>query len=367
MWRAYVLTFIAFATLVVLYRVLSTKRRVENFQYRTFVLASHATYVKAWFVTAAIVVLNCSILFKQAGYRLPLLSGMSLDATQYLLYRNGLSEGMNPSIANFNAHLLVPMLVFLSFFCIRRNAIRFRLGSVLLLLLAACFALNRSFLPVSIMISFFSFVACRELPIRNLSKMAMGIVVLGVVSLALVVYSTKSSLTIAGQKMSDRLVHGQWLGMPMYLYYFEDYKITPKTFVHPKIRSVLAMEVPPTPGRELMEYYNPASAQNGTAGTIPTFFIGEAYAVGGWLAVGISVVYVSFVLWGFSFAFDMLPKNHITCCLYGWVAYKVSAGLVCGISAFLVSALTAVLLTLMVYVFVYDSHVRSHRIEKNEL
>lgn len=341
--KSFVVTLGTFAALLVLYRVLPTRRHAVAFVLRPFARASDAYYAKAWALLATIICLNCFILFWQAGYVLPLLQGRGLDATEFAIYRRQYAGNLSSSLANLNAHMLVPMLVFISFFCIRRGAHVFRVISLVLLAVAATFSLSRSFLPTSLLVILLSYAAFKPVPISRFYRLAMPLGAVGMIALALVSYSTKESYTASMQKMGDRLVHGQWLGMPLYLYYFEGAHAEPATLLHPALRSVLDLSVSATPGRELMEYFNPAGVDNGSAGNIPTYFVGEGFAVFGMWGVWASVVIVSCMLAGFALMFNIGPKNHYSCCLYGWVMYKVASGLVCGVSAFLVSGLGVVL------------------------
>jgi hypothetical protein len=254
------------------------------------------------------------------------------------------------SLANITLHFLATMSVFISFVCIRKAALFYRVGSAVMLILAGCFSLDRSFLPVAFLILVLARMTYKPVLWHEVHRLVLPVVLfLGILALGLVVYSTKAVPSVAFKMMLDRLVHGQWLGMPLYLFYFEDYHITPMTLLHPFLLSLFGVSVSATPGRELMEYFNPAGVAAGSAGNIPTFFIGEAYAVAGWWGVLFAVLYVPLVLCLFAYVFKCMRKTYFTCCLYGWMAYKFSAGLTNGVSAFLISGLSAMILCLLLW------------------
>ncbi len=361
MTMSYIITVSCFIAIVLLYRFLPTRKYTLQFQRKSFILYPQRHYVTVWYFLTAIILINCSILFWQAGGVLPLLQGYTLDASSYLIYRAEVTKSINMSLANFTLQLLVTTNIFISFICIRKISIFYRVASVLLLLLAGTFSLDRSFFPVAILILMLIYILYKPISLRHVPRRIIFIFLLMIVSsILLVIYSTKATYTLlALQMFFDRQVHGQWLGMPLYLYFYNDYHITSLTFLHPYILSVLNINVPSTPGRELMEYFYTAEVLQGSAGNMPTFFIGEAYAVAGYLGIILSVLYVSILLLVLAYLFKRMRKTYISCCLYGWMAYKVSSGLTNGVSALLVSSFSFIMLCMIIWIILPRKYIHS--------
>jgi len=361
MARAYFVTALCFLVLILLYRILPTKKFMLEFQHKPFLKHSRSHYVNIWYVLSAVIFFNCMVMFWQSGGVLPLFQGATMDPTSYSIYRAEISNTINMSLANLTLQLLVTTSIFISFVCICKSALLYRSGSVLLLAFSACFSLARSFLPIALLILLFMYLLYKPISLNKVPRwMILSILIILLLVLSLIVYSTKeNSIRVAMHILSDRLIHGQWLGMPLYLYYYENYHITSMTFLHPIVRSVLGINVPSTPGRELMEYFFPLGVSAGSVGNIPTFFAGEAYAVAGWWGVCLSVLYISLMLCLLTFVFKQMRKTYISCCLYGWLAYKVTSGLTLGISAFLFSGFSAMIGFLLVWNALHSKYFRA--------
>lgn len=361
--QAFFLTIGILIILIILYKYGSLKSYATEFQVRHLERRSQKHYVKIWFWLGAVIMLNAGILFWQSGFTLPLLQGISLDRTSYLILRSEYSGLLNMSLANINLHLLATTHLFVSFICIRR-AIGYRLASIVIFLIASSFSLARGFILSGFLILAFSYLAYQPFSAKLTKKgvkIALWVFFMLFLSYALILYSTKESFSFALSILFDRLLHGQWLGMPLYLYFFQDSHASSLTLLHPLIANILGVTMPSTPGREMMMYINPAGVEAGSAGNVPTFFVGEAYALWGWYGVFASVVYVYLFLHFSGFVFHRMKKTYLSCCLYGWVAYKVSSGLMVGVSAFLIAGLPAIILTLFLITILLNRYRVSFR------
>jgi hypothetical protein len=102
-----------------------------------------------------------------------------------------------------------------------------------------------------------------------------------------------------------------------------------------------------------MEYTNPAAAAQCTVGVANSFFIGEAYAVAGYIGVILSPFIVMANLTFFVYLFSRLKKNTFFIFLFAWFLFKTFDGIFGGISYFTFSGLHIILLCVLYYLFIY--------------
>lgn len=356
---AYAITVLSFFVLVFLYHITPAARNVCSFQQKLFVEHSQGHYVKVWYILAIFILINCIFFFWQAEGKIPLLHSTTMDnSTEYSVYRAETSKSLNMSLVNINIYILCTVSIFISFVCIRKNKKYYRFCSVALFFISGLFSLSRSFMSSALLVMLYIYVSYKPIYLwrkSNFFKIIATVFIIIGLSIALLILSKQASAGDVFWTFLDRIIFGQWLGLPMYFYYFEHSRVTALTLLHPYILSILGIQVPSTPGRELMEYLSPEGVAAGSAGNIPTFFVGEAYAVAGWWGVGLSILHVALILYLISFVFNRMQKTYFSCCLYGYLVYKFSFGLSLGISAYLFSGLPVTLLCLLIFITVHKS------------
>lgn len=357
---AFLTTITSFFCLLFLYWILPTKRFTIKFHNSPFQLHSETHYVKIWYLLSGTSLFIDAILFWQSGFVLPLFSLDIFDKIDYSTQRVIFHEELSLSLAQINLYLLMTTQIFISFFCIK-NHISYRLISLILVIITGSFSLARSFIPSMILIMLFIYTVYKPFylhDIKNIINSFLFAVFVLIISFVLISYSTQESFGVSLLLLFERIIHGQWLGLPLYLSYFEGYRMTPLLLLHPYIRSIIGISDLDTPGRELMGYINPSGVITGYAGNVPTFFVGEAYAIGGWWGVCLSVLYVSLFMLIVAFIFQRMRKTYFSCCLYGWIGFKLYSGLSNGLSSFLFSGLTAVIICLLVWSFFHRENVQ---------
>jgi hypothetical protein len=214
--------------------------------------------------------------------------------------------------------------------------------------MTSLFLLSRSTITIPLIVALMAYLACYEVRLR---ATALPFVLITLISVGMMAYSIKDTSSLV-EELFVRVVDGQWLGLPLYLWYFQQDRQSLTSVMHPFVRDLFGLAQEDTPGRVLMRFVLPAAAESGGAGVIPTYFIGEAYALGGWLFVAFSVLYVALLIYITAFSFRSLPKTIVTCLLYGLSCYKIGNGIVSGISAFMVSGTTILIL----FCFLWSVH-----------
>src|SRR6185369_5793948 len=109
-------------------------------------------------------------------------------------------------------------------------------------------------------------------------------------------------------------------GLPYYFILFEHDQQPPYTLLPPYMQSALGRTVD-SPGRKIMIYIEPSAALEGVAGNVPSFFVGEAYAIAGNWGVVLAPLLAALELWLVAACFAALPKNPITLTIYAWLLF----------------------------------------------
>lgn len=337
---AYLATIITFVLLVGAYSYGPASRWTQEFQERNIYIPIDKRLFTHWLLLTFVILGCCATMYIQADYSFPLLIAGTMNLHDYNVFRKEVTAAVSPTLINFLLYFLHPYQIILTFSIIKRNRILLRVCTILLVGLTSLFLLARSSITIPIIVSAMAFLAYRPVRARAMIMPTLVSILLGISMMA---YSTKDLSTLSDDFMT-RVIHGQWVGLPLYFWYFQDNSAPLALSVHPALRPLFGIADEDTPGRELMRFVLPTAAESGGAGNIPTYFIGESYAFGGWWLVILSTLHVSLVIILFSWSFTQIPKTIFTCTLFGLICYKIGNGLTSGISAFYISGTTGLLL-----------------------
>jgi hypothetical protein len=342
---AYVSTVLTYLFLVCTYYYGPANKYTYLFQVKNTSYLTHHSLVKRWLFVAVLILLGCAIAYVQADYAFPLLEAGDLSRHDYNVFRKELDLTVDATLLNFILYILLPYQILLAFVVARKNRILLSVCTVLLLFLTSMFLLSRSTLTIPILIALMSYLAYRSASIRAVLIPSVLVFILGASMMA---YSTKEFETLS-EELTTRIFHGQWVGLPLYFWYFQDTPASVTSSLHPYIRDYFATHNIETPGRELMRYLLPLAAEKGGAGNVPTYFVGEAYAFGGWTLVVLSTVYLSMLTLIFTWSFSRIKKSVFSCTIYGLICFKISSGLSSGVSAFFVSGTTGLIVLCFIW------------------
>jgi hypothetical protein len=185
--------------------------------------------------------------------------------------------------------------------------------SVLLYVALGIFPLEKGPLAVSIV----SFVFFRLLWKPVTRRQSWQLAGFGALFLTVVIgmsYATKyvSTPQQAGEKLFGRLVYGTISDLPYYFEVFETERHPATTILPPYVRRFVdGMQEPPA-SRRVVEYSQPGRVRAGYAGVANSFYVGEAYAVGGYPLVMLSPFLVMLNLLLVTRLFRSVQKNLLT-------------------------------------------------------
>lgn len=355
---AYLITVGTFLILLAGYFIVPCRRWAQRFQLRSIQRRNDATVIKLWALTSLAILLLCFMAYARMKFTVPLILARNLDAIDYTLLRFQTGESIGTEIIVLCQYVLLPVNALAVFGIAAKRHSWLRLGTVALYLLVGLFTLERSALVIPVLV----FLAARmSLEPLRWTALLRPLIVCMVLSSSMVVFSLTEYATDLRTFLSifiGRLIHGQWIGLPLYLSYYRDKSIELSAVIHPYLKSLFGLKDTITPGSELMMEFFPTTVSMGAVGNIPTLFIGEAYAIGGWVMVCIAIFHVILFMNICAWMFTQLPKTPITCVLYGVIIVKISMGLVLGYSMFMFSLLT--LLVLMVFLNIFIRNIIHH-------
>jgi hypothetical protein len=352
-WNAYRWTLYGTLALLILTWALGLFRQVRHYQQRSFEVPPAPVARRWWWISFVLGFSCATVMFVQAGFELPMLrAALSdlMDVTESSLLRAHYASLINDSLYNINLLLVMTFNVAVAFFCLRRNFWQ-RVASVALFVVSANFSLAKSQIAAALFVLMLFIALSRRIRFRTVAIAAVVIVLCIVPFYLLFAYSSNAEELV--DAMRDRIIYGQWAGLPYYFALFRDHPFSPETFLPPYVQNVIGVHLD-SPGRRLMLFMEPEAAVEGIAGNVPTFYLGEAFALGGIPAVVAAPFVVAVELWLVVFCFRLLPKNPFTTVLFSWFLYKFEVGVLGGFSVFMISGFTIVLAMLVGFVILRE-------------
>jgi hypothetical protein len=292
--------------------------------------------------------------FVLMDFSLPLFN-LPDNVTELLLRRIEVKERLNPIMLNLNATVLGPLGLILSLFFVKRRKRAKVIVATANFLIIGTFSLAKSSFLVGVVIVILAYSFIRPLSKRAIVKVVL-VFLLALVPMFLLTNS-KQAPHVRGEAIAEivmaRIIYGQWAALPFFFEMFDDDRQSIRVLAPPYLADGSAWvrngeEIPP---RKVMRAVTGYRVLEGTgAGVAVTFFIGEAYAVGGEAGIIFGCIWVCTQIWMMTFTFSNLRKTPISIYLYSWLIYKVCMGLVTGMSAFILSSFTILLVFLFLLV-----------------
>jgi len=288
--------------------------------------------------------------FVRMGYSLPLLN-LPDNVTELLMRRIEVKERLNPVLFSLNATVLGPLSLILAIFFMEKRRQQVLIASAVNFLIVGSFSLAKSSFVIGVVIVFLAYSFVRPLRIRNVVK--MGVLFFALLIPMFVITSSKQAPHVRGEALAEivsaRIFYGQWAALP---YFFElfDRDTQPAAVLKPPYLSdgdAWSRNGIEVPARKVMRAVTGYQNLEGTgSGVAVTYFIGEAFAVGGRLGVILGCFLVGLEIWLLTFLFKSLGKTPLTIYLYSWFIYKICMGLITGLSSFVFSSFTIALIGL---------------------
>jgi hypothetical protein len=339
---AYWWTLYGAIALVVLAAATGTIGTMRRYHERALDLPDRKTIRRWWMWLSISGWAAVAVMFVQAGFTVPwlLLRGANfLNYTESAVLRTYFSERINPSLYNFNLLFVATSVVALSFFCGWKSTAA-RLASVALFLASASFSLAKSQLAAAVFIVLLFVTTTRHVKLRTLVVVGVSLLICILPFYFLLAYAT--TLEEASSQLAGRVIYGQWAGFPYYFELFADNPQPMASLLPPYVQRAVGI-VTDSPGRKVMLFMEPYAALEGVAGNVPTFFVGEAFAVAGVPGALLSPFILAAELWLLAICFQRLPKHPLLVLLFSWFVYKTVMGVTGGFSAFLISSFTMAL------------------------
>jgi hypothetical protein len=357
---AYFATVATFLILLLGYFIMPCRRWARQFQLRSIEKCSDATAIKLWMSTSVAILLLCLIAYARTKFTVPLILARNLNELDYIQLRFQTGELIGTEIIVLCQYVFLPLNTLTVFGIAIKRHLWLRSGTFFLYLLVGMFTLERSTLVIPVLVYFAARMSLKPLRWTMFLHPLIACMVFSGFMVAFSLTERAVDLRTLLSILIGRLVHGQWIGLPLYLSYYQDKSIGVSTVIHPYLKSFFDLKDTITPGSELMMEFFPTTISAGVVGNIPTLFIGEAYAIGGWLMVCVAIIHVVLFISICAWVFTQLPKTPVTCILYGIVVVKISMGLVLGYSMFMFSLLTLLILMMFLYIFVKNviPHIR---------
>lgn len=359
---SYLYTLYAFIVIVILYYVLGLKSKICIYMNRKFIPSKKHRYELLWLITFVLSFASFVYIFVQAGGTHPALAALKSDYLGIRVLRHSVSLAINQNIYNIGFKFFLPINIIISLFFLHRRI--FFLISLMLFFLMSTFVLEKGPIFSTIAIIVFFRMLISEIPFKKLLK--YGLVSLFLISVMYFLTKFATSIPSLFSGITKRIFYGQISTLPQYFELFSEYKISFTSLLPPYFVNLLGEEGIKSASRLVMESYNPLAVSQGAAGFASSFFVGQAYAVGGHIGVIFSPFIVMANLAFFVYLFSRLKKNIFFVFLFSWFLFKTFSGIFGGISYFTFSGLHIILLCLFYYLFCYNAvkKCKKHKISK---
>jgi hypothetical protein len=289
-------------------------------------------------------------MYRQAGWRVPVLMAAGGDYEAYAALRMEFYALVHQTFFNTSLYFVATPAVLISWYCLRRNPWTARLLSLALFAAVSSFTLDRS--PVGLALLMMLNFHLLTRPITRTQFVVGATGAISVIAAAHFLAGEPAGYAGRIDYLLVRVFYGQWMGLPFFFETFAQQRES-LTALLPRALQTWFGEEAISPARSVMFLLAPEAVERGTAGVASAFFLGDAWAVGGVLGVLLAPLVVTAQIWVASLAFRLLPTNFFTSAVYSWFWFKLLMGILSGFSAFVSSALQAVLL-----VVVYAAVVR---------
>jgi hypothetical protein len=311
-WISWWCTAYAFAVMAFLYRFLRFKPVMDWQAARPAQPLTQRTYLGLWWLTWGLALVCLGIVVFQVGGKMPIFevqrAGSAVDVA---LRRAEIAQLIDRRVLNVGLIILMPLNVLIAFSFLRSRV--YGVLSVLLYVALGVFPLEKGPLAVSI-VSFLFFRLLWKPVTRRQTWHLAGYAALFLTVVIGMSYATKYVETPqqVGEKLFGRLVYGTISDLPYYFEVFETERHRATTNLPPSGRRFVAGMAEPPASRRVLEKSQPGRVRAGYAGVANSFYVGEAYAVGGYPLVLLSPFLVMVNLLFVTRLFRSVQKNLLT-------------------------------------------------------
>jgi len=351
-WRAYWLTVWGTVMVIAFALLFGVTKGLSELQWREPAPMSEKSAAAVWWTTFLLQCGAIAVMFIQAGFSVPMLTLGNATLSDYqdsALLRSYYAGRIDMHIFNVNLLWFSTLNLATAFDAVRSHKWFHRIISVAMFVLSASFSLAKSPIGAALVVMTLFVAVRRPVSVRTVTAMALAIVIC--IAPFYLIYAYTADAMGVVEMLAERIFYGQWAGLPYYFIVFDEKPVSIRSLLPPYVQKVTG-GLTDTPGRQLMLFLEPSAAVEGVAGNIPSFFIGEAYAVAGFAGVMIAPIVAVFELWLMVSCFRLLPKNLFTQVLLAWFLYRFAIGLLDGASFMLVSGFSICLAALVGFTIV---------------
>ena len=366
--HAYRWTLYSCCFMLVLSFILGIRNNMRRYAQRPLLVVSELRYKKLWWITACISAGLSLWMFVQCGFRIPILESFNLSYAEALVLRQNYEILVNQNVFTLQLYGLAGLNYVIAATGIHRYRWLYIGASICNILLICSFGLAKSPIANVLLIIILFYSLMKPMTI-NLSKL---IVIPLAVGCLLYPWYWVSGLGENTEKntlrlIAERIFVGQWAALPYYFEQFDDLRLPYSSVLPPYIKRLLNdvdyMEMlEEQPSRYVMRaIIGDAAVDQGGAGAATSFFIGEAFALGGYPLVIIGSIMVVIELWLLSIAFFLIRKTAVSSYIYAFMLFKFCMGLISGFSAFVFSGFTILLFSIVVYAMAVQARHWRHQ------
>lgn len=337
-WRAYAATLYACAVLVLLYRALGTHLAMRRYLERREDEHPERFHSFLWIGTLAASAALSAGMLVQSGGTIPLLSARGLSFADVAVLRSEFSSTFHPVAYYGNLFGCAPLALGIALLHLKQRKAAAVTISLANLVFVSSFSLAKSHVAQALFLVLLLVATLRSVPIRHLVYFALCAMTISIPWY--IVTSIHQELPLSGLVLGR--IYGQWTGLPYFFEVFETSSVQVSSLLPPYLgRDPLVDE---SAARLVMRVLVGDSQVDGRqAGEAVTFFIGEAFAVGGLWGVACAPFIVGLELHLIALCVSRWRKNLLTAYVYAWFMLKLMLGLLSGFSAFLISSFTITL------------------------
>ncbi len=333
---------VLYATMVMafIYYVFGLKKQMITYASRAIAPLNQKQARRLWMATFVLALICLIYLLIRSGGQHPAISALGSGYQDIKVLRGTLKESINMNVFNIGLKFFLPFNLIISLFFIGRR-MRYLIPSLILGAIMGTYVLEKSpIISILVLITMFKMLMTG---IRYRKLMIYAVMALTLLSgmYFLTRFATNLSELVSG--VSKRIFYGEISDLPRYFELFEKNKVSPVSLLPPFVTEWIGFKGVKSASRIVMEAANPEAVRLGTAGVANSFYVGEAFAVGGIVGVALSPFLVMMNIVLFILIFSKLPKSVFSLFLFSWFINKVFDGVFGGISYFTFSGLHLVL------------------------
>jgi len=336
---SFICTLYALVIMIFLYYIFDIKKIISSYSEKRIILFKPETYKYLWIITFVLCVLCFVYVYYQANWTHPCLSVLSLDRHAVKLLRSNVEHSVNMNIFNLGFKLFLPINLITSLFFLRRK--HWAIISFMLFVIMGTFTLKRASMVYVIIFVLFFEMLLSQIDLKTFLKYFFWglFFIIGMYFIVKSV-SFESNIFII---LFRRIVYGEIANLPNYFEIFSDNHLSFYHLLPPYVSNIFTGEVLPSAAKIVMEHINPAAISAGTAGSATTLFIGEAFAVWGYMGVVIFPVFIMISIIVIVNIFTRMKKNFIILLFFSFALTQIFSSVFSGIGRFIFSSIQIVL------------------------